>query len=283
MTRLEDYDISNAFKARVLKSERITPEDYDEEIRNIALRIERDDFKYEIGQSIGVVAPGPKEVGSPRHLRLYSIAGDGGEEKSVQICVKRVFYIDEYNGERYPGIASNYLCDLKEGDPVTITGPYGSPFQIPEENSAGILMIGMGTGIAPFRAFVRHIYGKYGGWKGPVRLFYGAKTGLELVYMNDRQNDFANYYDEETFKAFEAVSPRPHFDEPVALEEALEKNGAEVWELLLKPDTHVYVAGLETVREMLDRAFSRIAGSPDKWRKRQAELKAGGRWSEIIY
>ena len=43
----------------------------------------------------------------------------------------------------------------------------------------------MGTGIAPFRAFVKHLYRDIGDWRGQVRLFYGARSGLELLYMND--------------------------------------------------------------------------------------------------
>ena len=52
-----------------------------------------------------------------------------------------------------------------------------------------------------------------------MRLFYGAQSGLEMLYMNDKQNDFVNYYDEDTFKAFAAVSPRPHMDDPIPLDE----------------------------------------------------------------
>ena len=116
-----------------------------------------------------------------------------------------------------------------------------------------------------------------------MRLFYGAKSGLEMLYMNDEQNDFENYYDEETFKAFSAVSPRPHMDDPIPLDEALEKHGEEVWEMVLKPDTHVYVAGLENVLEQLDKTFVGMAGSAEKWERRKAELVAGRRWTELVY
>jgi hypothetical protein len=88
---------------------------------------------------------------------------------------------------------------------------------------------------APFRAFVKHIYGELGGWQGQVRLYHGAMRGIELAYMNDQNADLKYYYDEETFKAFQAVSPRPHFDVPVDLEGAIAQNGEEVWALLQDP------------------------------------------------
>ena len=101
--------------------------------------------------------------------------------------------------------------------------------------------------------------------------------------MYDIKNDFTNYYDQETFKAFEAVSPRPAMDEPIALDRTLEENRAEVWGMILQPNTYVYVAGLEKVRDMLDKAFSKMAGSEEKWQRRKAELTAGKRWIELIY
>jgi len=165
-----------------------------------------------VGDSIGLLVPGPHEFGNEYHLRLYTIAGGektSGNKTRLTLCIKRCFYIDDYSGEKYEGKASNYFCDRAPGDKLTMAGPFKGAFTIPDDESTNLLMVGLGTGIAPFRAFVRHIYDVRGGWKGKVRLFFGAKTGLEMLYMNDKRDDFANYYDEDTFKAFEAVSPGP--------------------------------------------------------------------------
>jgi len=287
MARLQDYDVSNQFTGTVKKTSRITPETSAEEVRDIILEINKKDLHFEAGQSVGVLVPGPHAFGNKYHFRLYTVADIPQAGKSgkplINLCVKRVSYIDDFSGERYDGVASNYLCDLNSGDKATLTGPYGIPFKAPEDKNADILMIGMGTGIAPFRAFIKHIYKTIGGWKGKVRLFYGARSGLEMLYMNDKNNDLANYYDEETFKAFEAVSPRPHWDDPIALDYALEERAEEVWNMVLDPKTHVYVAGLEKVRDMLDKAFAKMAGSKEKWELRKAELVAGKRWAEVIY
>ena len=285
--RLDDYETEKKYAATVRESVRITPEGSEVEIRNIVLDVDGRDFGFDVGQNIGVVVPGPHEFGQDEHLRLYTIAStptlQNGNGSRLEICVRRCFYIDEFSGERHKGIASNYLCDRKPGDEILVTGPYGLAFDLPDEKDADLLLIGLGTGIAPFRAFVKHIYKNLGGWDGKVRLFYGAKSGLEMLYMNDEQNDFENYYDEETFKAFSAISPRPHMDDQIPLDEAIGKNGAEVWEMVLKSDTHVYVAGLENILGQLDKSFAKLAGSEEKWARRKAELVAGRRWTELVY
>ena len=110
-----------------------------------------------------------------------------------------------------------------------------------------------------------------------------ARSGLELLYMNDERDDFTQYYDEETFQAFKALSPRPAWGESIDWEGALSKRGEELWKLLEQANTYVYVAGLEKMRGELDDAFARIAGSEQKWARRRAELVAGGRWVEVLY
>ncbi len=122
-----------------------------------------------------------------------------------------------------------------------------------------------------------------GGWQGEVRLYYGARTGLEMLYMNDQRDDFANYYDQATFQAFKVVSHRPDWDEPVALDKALEQHQEKVWEMISSPKTHVYGAGVENIDQMLEKSFSKMAGSKEKWERRKAELVAGRRWMELIY
>ncbi|MDH5324776.1 MAG: ferredoxin-NADP reductase [Gammaproteobacteria bacterium] len=283
--RLSDYDTSKRYQATVCSSKRLTPTDSDDEVKEIALSV-TDYTPKRIEACIGVVVPGPHDYGHKTHFRLYTLADvpvQHGNNTQITIVVKRCNNVDPYSGESYRGIASNYLCDLKVNEAITITGPYSIPFAIPDDKSANILMIGMGTGIAPFRAFVKHIYKELGGWEGKVRLFYGARTGLELLYMNKHHDDFSNYYDEETFQAFSSLSIRPHWDEDVALTQALELQEQEVWDLICCHNTYVYVAGHNRINTMLDKAFAEMAGSQDKWYRRKKELQAGQRWMELLY
>ena len=285
--RLETYDTQPRYEATIVSTERITAKEAEAEVRELVLDIDRPDFPYKLGQSVGVLAPGSPDFGQEHHFRLYSVAdlpaSDEAGKPRIKICVRRCFYIDEYSGERYPGIASNFLCDLRAGDKLTLSGPYGLAFEVPEEHDANLILIGTGTGIAPFRAFVKHLYGEVPDWKGKVWLFYGARSGLELLYMNDKKDDFSQYYDEETFEAFKALSPRPHWADPIAWDHAIAERGDELWQLLGAAKTYVYVAGLEQMREELDGVFTRLAGSEQKWKRRKAELQAGKRWVELLY
>lgn len=283
---LAEYDISNPFQATVIKSERIT-DDTTAEVRHIVLEIDDAAFHYIEGQSVGVLAPGPHDFGNKHHLRLYSIAssrqGEGHNASEISLCVRRCHYIDEVSGERYPGIASNFLCDRRPGDTIEMTGPYGRAFMPPRNPQANLLMIGIGTGIAPFRAFIKHIYDEREAWKGKVRLFYGARSGMDLLYMNNKNNDLSLYYDEDTFKAFEALSPRPHFDEPAQLDRAIKDNVDEAWALINDPKTHIYISGLSQLEESLDKVFSELAGSAEIWQSMKKTIAGEGRWSTLFY
>lgn len=284
--KLTEYDISHPYNATVVKSERITDESTDE-VRHIVLSISDATFHFVEGQSIGVLVPGPHAFGNEHHMRLYSIAssrqGENQNLAEISLCVRRCFYIDDVSGERFPGVASNFLCDRRPGDSVLLTGPYGRQFLPPKDNSSNMLMIGVGTGIAPFRAFMKHIYDERKEWKGKVRLFYGAKTGMDLLYMNDKNADISLYYDKETFKAFESLSPRPHFDEPAQVEQSLKDNASEVWDLIQDPKTYVYVSGLSRLENRLDKTMQEFAGSDEKWLQMKKELVASGRWSTLFY
>jgi ferredoxin--NADP+ reductase len=285
--RLTDLDTDTRFQATVVSSERITSEESDEEVRELVLDVDRPDFPYEVGQSIGVIAPGSSEFGQKDHFRLYSVADlperSAAGAPRIKICVRRCSYIDQYSGERYQGVASNYLTDLKPGDTLSVAGPFGLAFEVPAELDANLILIGTGTGIAPFRAFVKHLYRNVSEWKGRVWLFYGANSGLELLYMNDERDDFTQYYDEETFEAFKALSPRPGWADPIAWDHTIAQRADELWEMFGDPKTYVYVAGLEKMRDELDKVFATLAGSKEAWERRKAELTAGRRWVELLY
>lgn len=284
---LADYESEKRVRVKVLSNERITPVAAAEEVRELVLEIEREDFAVEVGQAIAVLAPGDPAFGQEHHLRLYSVADLPSRSAEgmprIKICVRRCSYVDEYSGEEFPGIASNFLCDRGTGDTFAITGPFGLPFEVPEDHDANLILIGSGTGIAPFRAFVKHLYDGVPDWSGRVWLFHGARSGLEMIYRNDEIDDFAQYYDRETFQAFEALSPRPGWDAPIAWDASIRERGAELWALLGDPRTTVYVAGLEKMLAELDAVFSDVAGSKERWQRRKAELMAGRRWVELVY
>jgi ferredoxin--NADP+ reductase len=287
MRLTEDFDTTIRHQAKVVSVERITSDKSDEDVRELVLDVDQPTISFEPGQSIGVLAPGSPDFGKEFHFRLYSVAdlpesGLSGAPR-IKIAVRRCSYIDEINGERYPGIASNYLCDMKSGDTLTITGPYGIPFEIPEERDANLILIGAGTGIAPFRTLIKHMYKNVKDWKGKMVLFHGAKSGLETLYMNDKSDDLANYIDEETFEAIKVLSPRPVWNDPIGWDKAIQEQGEKLWEMLGDARTYVYVAGPEKIQAELDAAFKLIAGSEDKWSRRKAELTAGKRWVELFY
>jgi ferredoxin--NADP+ reductase len=276
----------NSCNAIIKSSTRITPESTDE-VRQLILQIDDPTFRYAAGQSIGVLVPGPHEFGSAYHHRYYSIANPtqtgNVETIELEILVRRCFYLDEISGEQYPGIASNYLCDAKNGDKIKITGPYRSPFRIPADKSCNLLMIGTGTGIAPFRAFVRQIYDQHGGWDGKVRLFYGDNGGMNLLYMNDQHKDLTQYYDEQTFKAFSVLTDKPLTGAEAGLQESLAANAEECRSLLMDPKTYVFLGGQEKAAEVFNKVMEESFGSAEAWNKHKQSLIEQDRWAELLY
>lgn len=277
MTYLSDLNTKTQYKAKVRKTKRLTPANT-EEIREIVIEVNQPEFKCEVDQSFGVLVKHDSEFGNEYHHRLYSVADIPAKENGktlLTMLVKRCSYVDDFSGELYQGVGSNYLCDRQVGDEITVTGPFELPFKVPSDKNANLILIGMGTGIAPFRAFVKHIYADVKDWKGKIRLFYGAKSGLELLYLNDKDGDLTSYYDEATFEAFHALSPRPHWQDPISLDAALEERAEEILEMLSYSNTYIYIAGYEKVKENLNKAFINIMGSKEKWENRKAELIAG--------
>jgi len=285
--RLEDYPTEPRFNATVLTTERLTEDGSDAEVRELVLEVHEHDFNFRIGQSVGVLVDGPAEFGGSTHHRLYTVADTpmpmAPGHPEITIVVRRCNYLDDYSGEEYAGINSNFICDRKPGDQIMITGPFGIPFNVPEDKNANLLLIGLGTGIAPFRALIKHIYQNVGDWQGQVRLLYGAHSGLELLYMNNKRDDFTRYYDEQTFEAIKALSPRPNWADPIAWDFAIEDRAEEIRRMLSDDHTYVYVAGLKQIRDALDDVFSSLSGSTAGWAKLKAALIEQGRWVELLY
>ncbi|MBS0192074.1 MAG: hypothetical protein U0573_13685 [Phycisphaerales bacterium] len=142
---------------------------------------------FRAGQSFGVLAPGTDARGRPHALRLYSIAsptaGEDGQGKILATTVKRL--IDEHNetGKLFLGVASNYLCDLKPGDTVQVTGPNGKRFILPTApEQHDYVFVATGTGVAPFRGMLADLLADRRAAGSRITLIMGSPYASDLLY-----------------------------------------------------------------------------------------------------
>lgn len=194
---------SNPLPCKVLKNIQLTPDpgkgkrpkkEGEACIHRIILELDHSKYPYVIGQSAGVIPPGkdPEKVAKGAEntdyaVRLYSIASPtyamGMKEDSIELIVKRDNTYDEKGNVIHRGVASNYLCDLKEGDIVNLTGPSGKNFLLPNTDFEGdIYFCATGTGIAPFYGMAYELLEhKLIKFTGELYLIYGAAYSDELV------------------------------------------------------------------------------------------------------
>lgn len=137
------------------------------------------------GQSFGVIPPGVDAKGSPHKLRLYSLAsptrGEDGRGNVVATTVKRLLDEEWETHKLFTGVCSNYLCDLKPGDTVLLTGPSGKRFVLPKDpGDHDYVFFATGTGIAPFRGMVMDVLES--GAASKVVLVMGSAYASDLIY-----------------------------------------------------------------------------------------------------
>merc|ERR1719384_1495366 len=123
--------------------------------------------------------------------------------KTGSLCVRRATYwCPELKADdpAKKGICSNFLCDTEPGAEVVMTGPAGKVMLMPEEDPAtDYIMVATGTGIAPFRGFVRRLFFEdtpaADAYKGQAWLFLGVANSDALLYDDEFQDAKARYPD----------------------------------------------------------------------------------------
>ena len=227
-------------------------------IRNVELDISGTKIagEFRAGQSIGVLAPGEDERGKPHKVRLYSIAspeaGEDGAGNVICTPVKRV--IDEYQPQRpddpgrrgmFMGVCSNYLCDLKVGDEVRITGPVGKRFLLPTRPERhNHVFVATGTGIAPFRGMLLELLrGRTGRADCEIWLLMGSPYTTDLLY-HDLFLELAKEHD--NFHYFQAISrePQPDGTRGAYVDTLIERHIDRLGPLLAEDSTLLYLCGL---------------------------------------
>ena len=254
---------------------------------------ESDPFlNYVEGQSIGIMPAGEDANGKPHKLRLYSIAstrhGDNFEGNTVSLCVRQLQY--EKDGETINGVCSSYLCDIKPGDKVKITGPVGKEMLLPDEEDANIVMLATGTGIAPMRAYLRRMFeatekekNKWN-FKGKAWLFMGAPKSANLLYEEDLQRYLENYPD--NFKYTKAISREQQNTKGgrMYIQDRVLESANEIFNMIEDEKTHIYLCGLKGMEPGIDEAMTKAAEEKGlNWAELRPQLKKAGRWHVETY
>jgi ferredoxin--NADP+ reductase len=284
------YKPKEPYLAKVVANERLTEAGTGVDIRNIILDLSGSGIQYIEGQSVGIIPPGVQEDGKPHRVRLYSIAssrtGDDGLSKTVTLCVKRVAFVDPDTGHEVRGVASNYICNAQPGDEIPLIGPSGRTFFLPADDSVDLIMVAAGTGIAPFRAFLHRIYREKQSWGGKVKLFFGARNGMESIYMNRRNEDIGQYMSKDTFEAFRALS---HSEEDGTakmgfVQDRIGENREEIWNIIRKGNFSFYLCGMKAMEQGVMDVFEHLAARDGlNWEEMKTGFKKAGRWNVEVY
>ena len=275
------YSIAKPVTATVTGNYRLTAEDAGSDIHHILLDFGRGAFPVLEGQSLGVLVPGADARGRPHHMRLYSVASPRNGERpgynNVALTVKRV--TADRNGTPVRGVASNYLCDLKRGDKLSIAGPYGASFLMPNHPGSNLIMICTGTGSAPMRAMTerrrRRMALKEG---GENLLFFGARTPGELPYFGPLMKLPRELIDVQLAFSRDPEKPKEY------VQDRMRARSDAVARLLDDDNTFVYLCGHKQMESGVDAAFAEICGKHSlDWSALRNDMRSSGRYHVETY
>jgi sulfite reductase (NADPH) flavoprotein alpha-component len=231
------------------------------------------------------VRPDPEafvEALDPLQPRLYSIASSPKVDPNrMALCVDAVRY--PVNGRTRLGVASTFFADrIKPGEPLKVYVQKAHAFGLPADPSLPVIMIGPGTGIAPFRAFLHE------------RMASGASGRNWLFFGHQRSNYDFFYEDELTGMKAARVLTRLTLawsrdgDQKIYVQDRMREVGRDLWAWLAE-GAHVYVCGdakhmaRDVERALIDVVATFGVRSTNEAVAFVAELKKGGRYQQDVY
>jgi benzoyl-CoA 2,3-epoxidase subunit A len=276
------YTPKKTVTAKVTGNHRVTALGTASDTHHVVLDFGTEFFPVLEGQSLGIIPQGLDANGKPHHPRQYSIASPrDGERKgynNLSLTVKRV--LEDYDGKPVVGVASNYVCDLKVGDTVQVTGPFGTSFLMPNHPGSNIVMICTGTGSAPMRAmteFRRRALdtadaSKYAASK--LMLFFGARTKEELPYFGPLLKLPKDFIDISfVFSRDPALQGKKRYVQDAMLDKA-----SDLAKLMQDENTYFYVCGLKSMEHGVLQSLETIAkGAGMDWSAVKEQMRVQGR------
>lgn len=173
----------------------------------------------------------------PLRSRQYSIASSQAySDDEVHVTVKQVVY--ETLGRERKGVCSNWLAELQEGDSVPLYIKPNPGFKLPESDKK-IIMIGAGTGVAPFRSFMQEREEQ--GAQGNSWLFFGEQRfTTDFLY----QTEWQKYVKDGILEKISLAWSRDQ-EEKVYVQNRIIENGAELFQWL-EQGSYIYICGDRT-------------------------------------
>eukprot|EP01025_Chloroclados_australasicus_P014992 TRINITY_DN1710_c0_g1_i4.p2 TRINITY_DN1710_c0_g1~~TRINITY_DN1710_c0_g1_i4.p2 ORF type:complete len:381 (+),score=46.23 TRINITY_DN1710_c0_g1_i4:68-1210(+) len=293
---MNTFSPKKPFKAKIKSVERIVGPKATGETCNIVIDT-NGDIPFWEGQSYGVIPPGTK-VNSrgkemPHGTRLYSIAssryGDYFDGKTTTLCVRRATYWDPEMGKEDPakkGLCSNFLCDAKPGDEVTMTGPTGKVLLLPDDPNCVLICVATGTGIAPYRSFWRRcFYESVPGWNftGLFWLFMGVANSDAKLYDDEIQEILATY--PENFRVDYALSREMQNKKggKMYIQDKMEEYADELFDLL-DQGAHIYFCGLKGMMPGINETLEKVASDKNiDFQEWSSKLKHENRFHVEVY
>ena len=174
---------------------------------------------------------------APLLPRFYSIASSQaavGEEGHLLVAT----FSYEKNGKVRQGIGSQFLCEtaIIGKTPIPLYLQPSKDFTLPADQTAPILMVGPGTGVAPYRGFLQQRY--HEGAKGENWLVFGERQRFCDYYY---RSFFENLEKQQFLKINTAFSRDQ--ETKVYVQHCLFHHAAEVWEWLEEKKAYVYICG----------------------------------------
>ncbi|HMW48826.1 MAG TPA: reductase, partial [Cellvibrionaceae bacterium] len=201
--------------------------------------------------------------------RLYSIASSPkayGDQ--VQLCVSAVRY--GFNGQQRQGISSCYLADRAGEDDIPIYLQGNKHFKLPKDQTLPVIMIGPGTGVAPFRGFLQERQAL--GAAGKNWLFFGEQQQAQDYYFAaELQQIKSNGYLHKLSLAFSRDQA-----EKIYVQHRIAEAAAELWRWL-NEGAHIYVCGdASRMAKDVDAALTQVIASQGAMsiERAQEELRA---------
>ena len=214
--------------------------------------------------------------------RLYSISSSPkAHPGEVHLTIAAVRY--ESHGRARKGVCSTFLADRVEADtPVPVFVQTSHGFRIPADGSKPIIMIGPGTGIAPFRAFLEER--RAIGATGKNWLFFGdQKAASDFLYREQLEGMLA----EDLLTRLDTAFSRDQA-EKIYVQTRMLEQAAELWRWL-EDGAHLYVCGdAKRMAKDVDAALHEIiqnAGgkTADEAKAYVAKLKSDKRYQRDVY